>query len=628
MRLSYTLLVTVILLSTSLNAQKLSLKKTNKLFENQAYKEAILNYENLEPSEEVLQNLADSYYFTNDLEKAAQTYERLIVEHRDIVDRQRVYRYAQSLLAVKNYKRADEYLSYYYGLYWNTEEFIKELEKTTPHVFEIKTVANKGSNSDFGLSFINDNNIAFASSRNLERPVYSWNGLPYLDLYEGELSDKNTISKVRAFSDEINTPLHESNAVFTNNGTVMYFNRNNDKRIKIDGVKISPVQLLRAEKVDGTWTNVTTLPFNSEQYSIQHPTISKNGKVLYFSSDMPGGYGDFDLYKVIINNDGTYSDPVNLGPGINTEHLEQFPYISDINTLYYATNGKQGLGGLDIHRVDMINGQLGTPINLGPSINSSRDDFSFVINEENNAIYFSSNRDGMDRIYSASREENILTKYEVSGVVQDSITKKILPGSLVSLLDERGILIDDMIVGKDATYTFKTDPNKKYTVRGTRKLYIPQDVDFSTDKNGKITHNIYLTLLSYEDAEEMIKPDRKGDVQVELDKIFFDFDESVIKPQAAATLNNLVSIMKKYPDMYIEVSAHTDVRGPSEYNLKLSNDRAASTMEYLISQGIEKRRLRSIGYGEMQPLNKCTEEGMCTDEEYELNRRCEFKIIQ
>ncbi len=628
MRLKYTILTTVLLLTSLLNAQNLSLKKTNKLFENHAYKEAVLNYENLEPTEEVLQNLADSYYYINDLEKAAKTYERLITEYRDIVDRQRVYRYAQSLLAIKNYKRADEYLSYYFGRYWNTEEFIKELKKNTPHVFDVKSVSNKGSNSDFGLSIIQNNKIAFASSRNLERPVYSWNGLPYLDLYEGELSDKSTISKVTPFSNEINTPLHESNAVFTENGTIMYFNRNYDKRIKIDGVKISPIQLLRAEKIDGVWTNVTVLPFNSELYSVQHPTISKNGKVLYFSSDMPGGYGEFDLYKVIINDDGTYSNPVNLGPGINTEHLDQFPYISNINTLYYATNGKQGMGGLDIHRVDMINGQLGTPINLGPSINSSRDDYAFIINERNNSIYFSSNRDGIDRIYTADREENILTKYEVSGVVQDSITKKLLPGSLVSLLDERGILIDDMIVGKDATYKFKTDPNKKYTVRGTRKLYIPQDIDFSTDKNGKITHDIYLTLLSYQDAEEMIKPDRKGDVLVELDKIFFDFDKAVIKPQAAATLDNLVSIMKKYPEMYIEVSAHTDVRGPSEYNLKLSNDRAASTMAYLISRGIEERRLRSIGYGEMQPLNECTEEGMCTDEQYEINRRCEFKIIQ
>jgi outer membrane protein OmpA-like peptidoglycan-associated protein len=175
---------------------------------------------------------------------------------------------------------------------------------------------------------------------------------------------------------------------------------------------------------------------------------------------------------------------------------------------------------------------------------------------------------------------------------------------------------------------FKIEPNKKYTVRATRKLYIPRNVDFSTDKNGKVSHDIFLTLLSYQDAEEIIKKDRKGEVQVELEQIFFDFDQAVIRPQAAATLDDLVAIMNKYPEMHVEVSAHTDVRGPSEYNLTLSKHRAASTMKYLISQGIDEDRLRSIGYGEMQPLNQCIREGICTDEEYELNRRCEFKVLQ
>ena len=628
MRILFTLLIATLSLGNFAQGQNLSLKKTNKLFKNQAYSEAIPNYKNLEASEEVLQNLADSYYYTNDLENAAKTYGQLIEDHRDIVDKGRVYRYAQSLLAIKNYKRADEYLAYYHGRYWNTQEFLNQLEKNTPHVFNVEPVTNKGSKSDFGLSFITGKKVAFASSRNMDRPVYSWNGLPYLDLYHAVLSDDGTLTKVAPYSEEINTELHESNAVFTNNGTVMYFNRNNAKRTKIEGQKISNIQLYRAEKVDGYWTNVTLLPFNNDFYSLEHPAISKDGKVLYFSSDMPGGYGEFDIYKVIVNEDGTYSQPVNLGAAVNTEHLDQFPYISNINTLYYSTNGKQGLGGLDVHRVDIINGKMGTPINLGTSINSSRDDYAYVIDENTNQAYFSSNRDGLDQIYTAKRKENILTKYLVSGVVQDSITKKVLPGSLVSLLDERGILIDDMIVGKDATYLFKTEPNKKYTVRATRKLYIPFDVDFSTDKNGAISHDIFLTLLSYQDAEETIKPDRKGDVQVELDQIFFDFDEAIIKNQAAATLDKLVSIMKKYPAMYIEVSAHTDVRGPSEYNLALSKKRAASTMQYLISQGVEERRLRSIGYGEMQPLNGCVNEGMCTEEQYKINRRCEFKIVQ
>lgn len=608
-------------------AQNLSLKNTNRLFKNQAYKEAISNYKNLKPTEEVLKNLGDCYYYTGDMAQAAFTYSKIEDDGGTITDINRIYRYAQSLMAIKDYDKADNYMLYYQGKDWDTKNFLKELAKNTPHNFNVAAMKNQGSRSDFGLSFIGNNEVVFASSRNDERPIYAWNGLPYLDVYKATLDVDGSLKDIAPFT-AINTDLHESNVVLTNNGKTIYFNRNNEKRVKIDGIPVSNMKIYKADFVDGSWTNIQALPFNDDYYSIQHPSVSKDGSTLYFSSNMPGGYGEFDLYKVSINDDGTYGEPQNLGKEINTQHLDQFPYISDSNTLYYSTNGKQGLGGLDIHRSNLINGNFETPINLGETINSSRDDFSFIINEKANKTYFSSNRTGIDKLYQSVREENILTKYAVGGIVQDSISGKLLPGSLVSLLDEREILIDDMIVGDDASYFFKIEPNKKYTIRGTRKLYIPQDIKFSTDKNGKISHDILLTLLSYQDAEDTIKPDRKGDVQVELDQIFFDFDKAIIKPDASRTLDELVTIMKKYPAMYVEVSAHTDVRGSSEYNLELSNKRALSTMEYLVSRGIERRRLRSIGYGEMQPLNNCVEEGMCTEEQYSINRRCEFKIVQ
>jgi outer membrane protein OmpA-like peptidoglycan-associated protein len=217
--------------------------------------------------------------------------------------------------------------------------------------------------------------------------------------------------------------------------------------------------------------------------------------------------------------------------------------------------------------------------------------------------------------------------YQVEGIVEDLNSKELLAGSLVTLFDESDRVIQDTIVGDDAYYIFKIEPNKKYKVRGTRKAYIPQDVEFSTDSKGKVQHNIYLSLQSFADAEEKVEEKEDGIVQVELDKIFFDFDEAVIREDAANTLNVLVDLMKKYPTMEVEVSAHTDARGPDEYNLNLSKKRAASTLEYLVSQGIERNRLRSIGYGEMQPLNQCVKEGICDDREYDINRRCEFTIL-
>jgi len=407
----------------------------------------------------------------------------------------------------------------------------------------------------------------------------------------------------------------------------MYFNRTNTSRKKTDEDRVAHIKIYRAQWVDTVWTNVTALPFTSNAYSTEHPALSKDEKTLYFASDMPGTLGSFDIYQVAINEDGTFGEPENLGPTINTKHREQFPFISDYNVLYFSSIGHQGYGGLDVFRSNMVNGNFDKPVNLGSPLNSSLDDFAYVVDEKTNIGYVSSNRSGFDRIYGVAREENPLTKYQVEGIVQDLNSKELLPGSLVTLFDESDTVIQDAIVGDDAYYIFKIEPNKKYKVRGTRKAYIPQDVEFSTDKNGKVQHNIYLSLEKYVDVEEIVTETDKGDVQVELDRIYFDFDESTIREDAAQTLNVLVDLMKKYPDMQVEVSAHTDVRGPDEYNLNLSKRRAESTLEYLVSQGISRDRLTSIGYGEMQPLNKCVREGICTDDEYDINRRCEFKIM-
>lgn len=621
------ILVCLLFVSGITLAQKGSLKRANKLFEMKAYVEAAEIYESKDRTQEVLQNLADSYYYNMSLQKAIKTYRELFVTYGDSIDIELHFRYAQALKGVKNYKEADVHLSTYYNKNINTQAFIDKIEKTTPHTFSLEEIANKGSKGDFGLSFYKDDKIVFASSRNNENPSYAWNDLPYLDLYSATLTEDNTLENITQFSDAINTDSHESSATFSRDGKTMYFNRTNKVRTKTDEDRIAHIKIYKAELVNGDWTNVTALPFTSNKYSTEHPSLSKDGKTLYFASDMPGGMGGFDIYRVTINDDGTFGEPENLGSNINTKHREQFPFISNLDVLYFSSDDHQGYGGLDVFRSNMVNGNFDKPVNLGSSINSSFDDFAYVIREKDNKGFVSSNKSGHDRLYGFAREENILTKYLVTGIVQDKNSKELLAGSLVTLFDETGTVIQDSIVGEKADYLFKIEPNKKYTIRGTRKAYIPQDVDFSTDSEGKIQHNIYLTLESYADAEERVKEDEKGDVQIQLDKIYFDFDKSSIRSDAETTLDVLVDLMNKYPDMEVEVSAHTDARGKDQYNLELSKRRAASTLEYLVSKGIDRGRLKSIGYGEMQPLNKCVKEGICEDEEYDINRRCEFRII-
>jgi len=618
----------LVILTTSLSAQNMSLKKVNRYFENKAYSVAIEGYKNLKKTQETQENLADSYFYTLDMENAITTYRALIEEFGPITDNDRLFRYAQALKATNDFKTSDDILSSLLGKSFNYEVFAEDIRKNAPHVFSEKEIVNANGQSDFGMSFYLDNKVAFASARNEESPLYSWNNLPYLDLYSATLTSSGELTNVEPFDMVINTESHESNATFTQDGKTMYFNRTNPERIKIGDAKIANIKIYKAELVDDKWKNVTALPFSSNDYSIEHPTLSKDGKILYFASDMPGGFGSFDIYKVEVNADGTYGTPENLGAKVNTNKREQFPYISRINTLYFSSNGHEGFGNLDVFRSELINGDFSNPVNLGTGVNSNLDDFGYSIDEKRNIGFFSSNRTNEDKLYRFNREENILTKYLVEGLVQDKHSKEILPGSLVTLFDENRNVIQDTIVGKDAYYLFKIEPNKKYTVRGTRKLYIPYDVDFSTDSKGKISHDIYLILESYADAEERIKENEYGQVQVQLEKIYFDFDKWEIRPDAANILNTLVGLLKKYPYMEIEVSAHTDARGPNQYNLELSKKRAASTLEYLVSQGIERNRLKSIGYGEEQPLNECVREGICKDEEYDLNRRCEFTLLK
>ncbi len=624
---THTILAGLLLISGMALAQKSNTKRANRLFKMRAYTEAAEAYETKERNQEVLQNLADSYYYNSSLQKAVKTYRELFIEYGDSIDIDYHFRYAQALKGVEDYRLADEHLSRYYNKRINTSKFIEQLEKTTPHTFKLKQLENINSSSDFGMSFYGDNKVTFASARNVKNPSYAWNELPYLDLYSATLTQENVLKDVTPFSDNINTNSHESNAVFAKDGKTMYFNRTNQTRTKAGELRIAHIKIYKAELVDGNWTNVKPLPFTSDNYSTEHPALSKDEKTLYFASDMPGTLGSFDIFKVAINDDGSYGEPVNLGQTINTKHREQFPFVSQFNVLYFSSIGHQGYGGLDVFRSNIVNEAYDKPVNLGRSINSHLDDFAYVVREKDNKGFVSSNRTGYDRLFGFDREQNALTIYQVEGIVQDKNSKALLPGSLVTLFDASETAIQDTIVGEDAKYYFKIEGNKKYKVRGTRKSYVPYDVEFSTDSKGKVQHNIYLELESFADVEERIKKDKGGNLQVKLEKIYYNFDKANIRGDAERILNVLVDIMNKYPSMEIEVSAHTDVRGSAQYNLELSKKRAAAAMEYLITKGIDRSRLRSVGYGEMQPLNGCVREGMCSDEEYNINRRCEFKIL-
>lgn len=607
--------------------QKGSEKKANVLFENRSFVKAAAIYEQVKENKNVLQNLGDCYYNNSQMKDAVRVYGKLFAQYKESLTPEYYFKYAQALLGVANYPKADLIMSEYLKFKVDTPKFITNLTTNVPFNYEIQPMEKNSSNGDFGLSFYGDK-VVFASTRGADAKSFNWNEKPYLDLFSAEVTDKGLLINIEPFPAEINTKTHESSATFSNDGKIMYFNRTGDKQVKVGKEKVANIKIFKAEFVDGKWINVKALPFCSDNYSTEHPVLTKDGKKLYFSSDMPGTLGSFDIFVVDINTDGTYGTPQNMGPAVNTIHREQFPNISDDGTtLYFASDGHQGLGGLDIFMSKSYSGVFAKPINLGETINGNYDDFGYVVDEKTNKGYLSSNRKGTDNLYSFKRTEND-TRFVVEGEVKDKHTQALLPGTLVSLYDDKNILIGQMIVGVDGNYVFNTEPDKKYRIEAVRDFYIPHSEEVTTNSEGKLRYTIELFVECYDDAEEIITKREDGKVLIVLENIYFDLNKWNIKPDAAQILNVLVDMLNKYPLMEVELGAHTDSRASTYYNLMLSNKRASSTLEYLVKNGISRKRLRSKGYGESRPLIKCGQTKPCTEQEHSINRRCEFIILK
>ena len=541
MKKLYTTLL-IIFIGASAFAQGSELRKANRLYLQRAYMDASEAYRLVaNKDQEILQKLGNSYFFTNRMENAAEIYRDLFLKFQD-VDPIYKFRFSHALRATGNYDEAAEHLGEYLGTTVDFEEWTSELDTAVSHTFTTNQVMQNAASSDFGITFMGDR-VVFASTRNQSRPIYAWNKKPYLDLYMADISEDGQLSNIELFGDKINTDTHESSAAFSEDGNVMFFDRTNERRVKTEWseVPVATIRIYRAEKENGQWTNIEALPFTSDQYSTEHPTLSTDGSTLYFASDMPGSLGSFDIYKVAVNADGTYGEPVNLGSNVNTPTREQFPYIADDGTLYFTSDGRIGFGNLDIFKAGAQNGSFSEAQNLGNTLNSEFDDFAFVLKEGEDKGYLASNRRGSDNLYAFSRQV-----YE----------KPVLP------------------------------------------------------------------------KEEMeINPETGRRQIANVGNIYFDFDKATIKPESEPTLNRVAEIMKNYPMLRIEIGSHADARGSDQYNMDLSQRRAESTLEYLVSQGISRDRLIPKGYGEEVPLNDCVRPNMCTEAQYARNRRSEFTEV-
>ncbi len=585
-------------------------------------------------SADLLKRLANSYYFNAKYGEAAEIFKKMEASFPDEMEVEDIFKYAQSLKTIGNYEEAARLMGIFkemtaINLSFD-EDYLERIEENSGR-YTIDEFQYNSPYSDFAPAYYKDG-LIFASDRdtgNLARYRHTWNSSDFLDLYKVNV-DSSSNKRVVKLQGEVNTRLHESTSVVTKNDSIMYFTRNNylDGKKSKDGQGIIRLKIYSAEYVNGTWTNIVELPFNSDSYSVAHPMLSPDEKKLYFVSDMPGSLGESDLFVTDIIGDGTYGPIVNLGSNINTMGRETFPFITEDGILYFSSNGHQGLGGLDVFATKITFNDYNQPVvNVGRPVNSPFDDFSFIYDIGDSSGYFASNREGGtggDDIYRFVEDRPLVLDclQDVSGTVRDRISNDVLAGATVMVINEDNEIVSSTITDSNGNYILELDCSKGNFVRASREGYVPAEeyLNKSFGKPRIIDFYLERDVVTGGFGDDLAK-------LLQLSTIYFDLNKYNIRPDAEIEIQKVIVAMEKYPSLKIKVNSHTDSRGIDAYNLWLSQERAKSTVNYMISKGISPDRLQQEGFGESRLVNECYNGVPCSSEQHQMNRRSEFIIF-
>ena len=610
-----------VMVSGILSAQNQYTKTADKLFNRYEYVDAAKEYlklaEGSKADNYVYKQLAESYYNVFNTKEAVKWYAKVVEQKQDA---ETYYKYAQMLKAEGNFKEADKQMQQFAQLAPNDQRakafksnpnYLPELQGQAK-LYNIVKSDVSSDKTDFGAVLTNDNNVYFASARNTSKRNSNFNEEPYLDIYRATYNANGTISDAVAV-DNLNTKWHDGPVSITSDGNTMYygsesFNEKEFTKDKEKNAKFGKIYLYKATKEGDNWSNVKPLPFNNRGYDVRNPSISKDGKTLYFSSNMPGGFGGEDIWKVSVNGD-EYGTPENLGAKVNTEANESFPYITDDNILFFSSNGKQGFGGLDVFRMDLTKGS--DAMNVGEPVNTSKDDFAFTYNAAKKVGFFSSNRDGNDDIFKADPICNVQALVRV----KDAKTGKVIEGATVMLVDEKQKTISNQTTAVNGETSTGVMCNTAYSAQVSKSGYESGVFEVKKAENEQVV------------VEALLNPIMPiiTETEVILQPIYFEFDRSNITAEGAAELDKLVIVMNEHPNMVIFAKSHTDSRGSDKYNMNLSDRRAKATVQYLISKGIAKDRISGQGFGESEPKVACKP---CNEEQHAQNRRSEFLIVK
>ncbi|WP_430614624.1 OmpA family protein [Flavobacterium sp. JP2137] len=568
--------------------------------------------------------LAESYYNIFNTVEAAKYYGKAIAVNPDL-DAEVYYKYAQMLKASGRYDTANDVMRKFATLA-PTDHRTLAFQKEPNYIPRLRsqedlfTFEDSGINmptgSDFGAFLTQNDTLYFTSTRTPSKKKYGWNNQPFLDLYQAKYdAELQSLNQIKAVS-EVNTKYHDGPATVSADGHTMFFatesfREGNFIKNKAKLIKVGKVSIFKATRKGKKWSNFEAVPFNGKDYSTSNPSLSKDGKTLYFASDMPGTMGGMDIWKVALNEDGTYGTPENLGARVNTEGRESFPFISDDNKLYFSSDSRKGLGGLDVYVLDLeIKGA--EVKNLGNPINTPKDDFAFTFYPDKNIGFFSTNRVGRDDIYKAIPVCNV----EMYVSVVNEKTGEIIPGAQVKILDDRKNIIEVKYADARGIVEYVVECRQNFVLQVSQSGFEGKIIELPPHKGGRQQVTASLRPIEVLVIEE----------QILLGYVYFEFDKANITQQGSFELNKLVQVMERNPNMKVQIKAHTDTRGSDEYNMRLSERRAQTTLQYLISMGISPSRLIAKGYGESEPKVPCGDN--CTEEEHAVNRRSEFIILQ
>lgn len=735
----------IVLALNRLESKKAKSSETAKaMYENLGFSKAAALYKNealLEKSnKEVWSKLGNAARLNADYEEAVYWYERVIADGPVPMD---ILYYAQALQATGNCKEAIRWFSLY-NASPATEKvsFINDCSDIESFFnFEEVSMRNlEGLNSEnleFSAQPYKDG-IVFTSNRKsnkFSRLIDNWTSNNFTDLYYSKKIG-DSFSKPKVLKGGVNGKFHDGVATFSEDGSMMYFTRN-DKSSKAESgtknLKIYAVSNGNAVK----WSMAEELPFNSNEFSSCHPTVTQDGNTMYFSSDRPGGFGGMDIYSTTKSND-SWSTPVNMGPSINTAGNEVFPFVTTEGDVAFSSNGHPGLGGLDVYvaRQSTETKKWDRMVNAGQPFNSEKDDFGFYMDSENNKGYISSGRTGQtgnDDIYAWQSEAAVdffpILSFEQNFCVVEKGTKTPLKNTNIKVEQNedqetnqmdlktdqfgmfsvtvwpntklamdlkkdgflnnvenwsttmtkaetsscvylemakeevvtlKGIIVDASnndspmnnaeitIINKCTDKEQKLKSNAKgmfevkipcdcdYRVVGSKKTFVKHSKSIKTgNANCSQTKDVKLVLRKPAKPVPVVAPtptfnNKRLEVGaiIALQNINYDFNKATIRSDAAVELDKVVKLLNTYPNLNIELGAHTDARGSDDYNLSLSGKRAFSARQYLLDKGIPQERITSKGYGETQLLNACQNNIKCSEIDHEYNRRTEIKVVK